>query len=163
TTNQSEERSKAEAYWLNRFQNTPAPLDLPTDRPRGSVKTHAGATLRTKIGVESYRKIKLLGAKNGCTLFATLLTGFYALLHRLSNQGDVVVGIPAAGQSLLETGSLVGHCVNFLPLRAQIGEDSSFSALLGQTKRVLLDAYEHQTYTYGTLVQKLGIPRDPAR
>ncbi|MDQ6705138.1 MAG: amino acid adenylation domain-containing protein, partial [Acidobacteriota bacterium] len=31
------------------------------------------------------------------------------------------------------------------------------------TKRALLDAYEHQNYTYGTLVRKLALPRDPSR
>jgi len=127
------------------------------------VRTHAGATLRSHIDAESYRKIKQLGAKKGCTLFATLLAGFNALLHRLSNQNDIVVGIPAAGQSLLEEGSLIGHCVNFLPLRVQIGEKESFVELLNQVKRSLLDAYDHQTYTYGTLLRKLGVPRDPVR
>ena len=35
--------------------------------------------------------------------------------------------------------------------------------LLKQTKRTVLDAYEHQTYTYGTLVRKLKVRRDPSR
>src|SRR6185312_6780762 len=79
------------------------------------------------------------------------------------DQDDLVVGIPAAGQSLLEGQTLAGHCVNFLPLRARIPEAGTFSELLSQSKRTLLDAYEHQTVTYGTLVRKLGIVRDPSR
>ena len=165
---QAEERRSGkqdavEAYWLDQFKDLPPPLDLPTDRPRRSVKTQAGASLRAKIDADSYQKIKRLGAKRGCTLFATLLAGFNALLHRLTNQDDIVVGIPAAGQSLLSDGNLVGHCVNFLPLRANIAETASFADLLDQTKRCLLDGYDHQSYTYGTLVRKLGIRRDPAR
>ncbi|WP_027568239.1 hybrid non-ribosomal peptide synthetase/type I polyketide synthase [Bradyrhizobium sp. URHA0013] len=153
-----------EAYWLDQFSYLPEPLALPTDRPRGGTKTHAGATVRSFIGAEAHQKIKQLGAKNGCTLFATLLSGFYVLLHRLSNQTDIVVGVPAAGQSLVDDdSSLVGHCVNFLPLRTQIDPNASFATTLGSTKRVLLDAYDHQGYTYGTLVRKLGVPRDPAR
>jgi len=159
----STENNDVEIYWANQFKNLPEPLELPTDRARASVRTHAGATVRSHISAESYRKIKQLGAKKGCTMFATLLAGFYALLHRLSSQSDIVVGIPAAGQTLLDDGNLVGHCVNFLPLRAQIGENTSFAALLNQTKGLLLDAYDHQTYTYGTLLRKLGVPRDPAR
>jgi amino acid adenylation domain-containing protein len=152
-----------EAYWLDQFRDLPEPLALPTDRPRASVKTHTGATARYHIDAESYSKIKQLGAKNSCTLFATLLAGFNVLLHRLSSQTDIVVGIPAAGQSLLDNRNLVGHCVNFLPLRTHIDPNASFTAALGNAKRVLLDAYDHQTYTYGTLVRKLGVPRDPAR
>src|SRR5262249_24410764 len=45
----------------------------------------------------------------------------------------------------------------------KIAETASFADLLDQTKRCLLDGYDHQSYTYGTLVRKLGIRRDPAR
>lgn len=152
-----------ERYWLDQFRDLPEQLALPTDRPRPSVKTHTGATARHHVDAASYSRIKQLGAKNGCTLFATLLAGFYVLLHRLSSQTDIVVGIPAAGQSLLDNGNLVGHCVNFLPLRTRIDPNASFAATLSDAKRVLLDAYDHQTYTYGTLVRKLGVPRNPAR
>jgi amino acid adenylation domain-containing protein len=159
----SSERMKCESFWLDLFKNVPTPLELPLDRPRSSVKTYAGATYRTHIELESLRKMKQLGAKNGCTLFVTLLAGFQALLHRLSGQNDIVVGIPTAGQSLIEDGNLVGHCVNFLPIYTQFRKDLSFSGLLAQVKKTVLDAYEHQSYTYGTLVRKLAIPRDPSR
>jgi amino acid adenylation domain-containing protein len=159
----SAEGAEVEAYWLDKFQDVPPPLDLPLDRARPSVKNYAGATYRTRIDGEEYRQIKQLGSKKGCTLFATLLAGFQALLHRLTNQNDIVVGIPAAGQSLLDGGNLIGHCVNFLPLRTRFREDFSFTSLLGEVKKTLLDAYDHQSYTYGTLVRKLAMPLDPGR
>jgi len=155
--------AEVEAYWLKQFAERPPVLDLPTDRPGPAVKTFAGATERHKIGKTLHQSLKKAGAKQGCTLFATLLTGFQALLCRLTGQDDIVVGIPAAAQSLEEGKSLVGHCVNFLPLRARLAEDETFAQLLARGKRTLLDAYEHQTYTYGTLVRKLGVPRDPSR
>jgi len=34
---------------------------------------------------------------------------------------------------------------------------------LTTTRRRLLDAYDHQEFTYGTLLRKLSIPRDPSR
>ncbi|GAC1702706.1 MAG: hypothetical protein NVS9B4_08670 [Candidatus Acidiferrum sp.] len=157
------DNAQVEAYWLDKFKDIPAPLELPLDRPRPSVKSYAGATYRSQLDADFYRRVKQLGAKKGCTLFATLLTGFQTLLHRLSNQNDVVVGVPTAGQSLLEDGSLVGHCVNFLPLRTQFEAGATFADVLSTAKKTLLDAYDNQSYTYGTLVRKLGIPRDPGR
>jgi amino acid adenylation domain-containing protein len=159
----SKEGAEVEAYWLGHFKDMPPPLDLPVDRPRPSVKNYVGATYRTHIDIEDYHLIKQLGSKKGCTLFATLLAGFQTLLHRLTSQADIVVGIPAAGQSLLENGNLIGHCVNFLPLRTTFREGLSFVSLLGEVKKTLLDAYDHQSYTYGTLVRKLAIPLDPGR
>jgi len=155
--------AEVENYWVNQYRQPAPVLELPTDNPRAAVKSFAGATYRTRIDRDTYQLIKAAGTQQGCTLFVTLLAGFYALLYRLTQQGDLVVGIPTAGQSLLEEGSLVGHCVNFLPLRCQFANGETSGDLLLNTKRVLLDAYEHQSYTFGTLVRKLRIPKDPSR
>src|SRR5208337_1375599 len=152
-----------EAYWIEQFR-VPAPLlDLPLDRPRPPIKSYNGATCRRRISAEVYRNIKKLGAQQKCTLFVTLLAGFQVLLSRLSGQDDIVVGIPTAGQSQLENQILVGHCVNFLPLRGSLADDPPMAEFMTRIRRTLLDAYDHQNYTYGQLVRKLPIQRDPGR
>jgi amino acid adenylation domain-containing protein len=157
------ELAQVEAYWLEQFEQLPPVLNLPTDRTRPAVKSFKGSTYRAHIDAASYTQIKKAGARQGCTLFVTLLSGFASLLHRLTSQDDIVIGIPTAGQSLLDNAGLVGHCVNFLPLRTRMPENQKASELLQQLKRTLLNAYEHQTYTYGTLVRKLKMRRDPSR
>ena len=58
---------------------------------------------------------------------------------------------------------LVGHCVNFLPLRNRIKGDTPFFDHLAAVQSLVLDAYDHQNYTYFSLLQKLRLPRDPSR
>ena len=157
------EGAENEKYWLEQFREPSPLLDLPTDRSRPAVKEFCGATYRKRIGADAYNNIKRMGARQKCTLFVTLLGGFQALLSRLSGQEDIVVGIPSAGQSLVEDASLVGHCVNFLPLRARAKGDLPASEFLAQVRQTLLAAYDHQNYTYGRLVRKLNIQRDPSR
>ena len=158
----SPDHKAVEAWWVQQFSTPVAPLELPSDRPRGSMKSFAGDTVRRTIHAENYAAIKRFGAKQGCTLFATMLGAFKILLHRLSGQSDIVVGIPTAGQSLLEGETLVGHCVNFLPIRTSFADEPTVSGLLSRVRSTLLDAYEHQNYTYGSLVRKLGLPSIPA-
>ena len=153
----------AERYWLGQFAEPATPLDLPLDHPRPALKSYAGATYRTQWSPETARLLRGAGAAQGCTLFVTLLTGFSALLARLSNQGDIVVGVPSAVQAQLEDGALVGHGVNFLPIRTRLAEQEHFGSLLKQTQRTLLDAYEHAGYTYGTLVRALKLTKDVSR
>jgi amino acid adenylation domain-containing protein len=160
---QGQEGAENEAYWREQFAQLPPPLNLPTDHPRPPMKSFNGATYRKRIGTEAYKNIKRAGAQQKCTLFVTLLAGFQALLSRLSGQQDIVVGIPSAGQSLIEDRTLVGHCVNFNPLRADVSDRMTVKDLLQQTRKALLDAYDHQNYTYGRLVRNLSIPRDPSR
>ncbi len=154
------EFERLETYWLSMFAEPVRPLELPTDRSRPRRKSFAGATRSARIDAAHYGRIKKAGARNGCTLFTTLLAGFATLAGRLADQTDVVVGVPAAGQSLLEDAVLVGHCVDFLPIRTRWTADASLRDVLTTVRRNVLDAYEHQSYTLGTLVRTLDVPRE---
>ena len=92
-----------------------------------------------------------------------MLTALQVVLGRLSGEDDVVVAIPTAGQSLVGANGLVGHCVNLLPLRVRLDWEASVMAQARATRSLLLDAFEHQDMTYGTLVRKLGHARDQSR
>jgi amino acid adenylation domain-containing protein len=152
-----------EAFWLKNFAVLPPLLDLPLDRPRPAMKSFAGATYKRKISAAVLKEIKRAGAQQKCTLFATLLGGFTALLGRLTGQEDIVVGVPAAGQSLVEDKVLVGHAVNFVPIRGVTHEGITTAQFLQQMRASVFDAYDHQNYTFGRLVRKLAIPRDASR
>jgi amino acid adenylation domain-containing protein len=160
---QARDGAEVEAFWLPQFSPLPTPLDLPTDRPRRAQKTFHGATLTRTIPAESTQRFRKAAARQGCTLFVALLAAFETLLGRLAAQDEVVVGIPAAGQSLTESGSLVGHCVNFLPLRGRWRETEPVSEHLAATRQTVLAAYEHQSFTLGTLVRKMALPREAGR
>ncbi len=157
------DKAKIQAYWLDQFRELPPLLNLPTDRARPSVKTYEGATRTMLVERDSYNEIKKGGAKRGCTLFVTLLAAFQVLVGRLADQDDLVVGIPTAGQSLLDDEILVGHCVDFLPIRSRVNRAGTLASFLADVKRCVLDAYEHQQYTLGTLVRSLKLPRDAGR
>lgn len=159
----SAQAQEDEHYWLSRFNDSIPTLDLPVDRPRSRQRSFAAGREDVMLDAELVGALRKLGARRGASLFATLFTGFSTLMRRLSGQADVVVGIAAAGQSIGGHDTLVGHCVNILPVRSDIESDTSFGAALDATGALLLDAFEHQQYTFGTLLQKLAIPRDPSR
>ena len=127
------------------------------------MKTYAGATAGHRIDAELYRAVKATGARQGCSLFVTLLAAFEALMGRLAGVEELVVAVPTAGQSLVEDKALVGHCVNFLPIRGSWTRETSFADHLRSVGRQVLDAYEHQDYTLGTIVRKLAPPREVNR
>ena len=152
-----------ERYWMSRFQGQAPVLDLPLDRPRPARRTFNSLREDHQLDAALVADIKRMGARRGASLFATLLGGFATTLSRLSGQSQVVIGIPAAGQSVDGLDTLVGHCVNLLPLRFDIDPSQPFSALIGDSQETLLDAIDHQRYTFGTLLKKLQVDRDPSR
>jgi amino acid adenylation domain-containing protein len=152
-----------EAYWLSRFADRVPILDLPNDRPRPAQRSFASLREDHVLDAELVAAIRRMGARRGASLFATLLAGFAGLVSRLAGQSQVVVGIPAAGQSIDGHDHLVGHCVNLLPLRFDLDPAQSFVQALDDAQGTLLDALEHQRHTFGTLLKKLRIARDPSR
>ncbi len=153
----------AEAYWKQQFADAVPVLDLPTDRVRPTNRTYAGAFLLTTLSPEVTAAVKKLCAERDCTAFTALLAAFNVLLHRLTGQDDVVVGVPSAAQVMDGLDSLVGHCANLLPIRSRIDDDRSFSDYLKGLRSQMTDALEHWRYPFGTLVQQLNLPRDAAR
>ncbi|GGA40513.1 non-ribosomal peptide synthetase [Dyella nitratireducens] len=152
-----------EQYWLSRFSGALPSLDLPTDSARRRHRSFASQREDRTLDAALIADIKRMGAKRGASFYATLLAAFSALLHRLTVQDDVVVGIPSAGQAIDGRQHLVGHCVNVLPLRTAIDAQASFATVLDQCRGDLLDAFEHRQYTLGSLLARLAMPRDPGR
>jgi amino acid adenylation domain-containing protein len=152
-----------ESYWTSRFRNPPAALDLPTDRPRTRERSFASRRLDVTLPKDLHEQIKRLAGRIGASPFAVLLSGFAALLSRLSAQSEVVIGVPSAGQLATGQEGLVGHCVNLLPLRLTTDASLGAAELVQATQAHLLDAFEHQRYTFGTLLRHLRLGRDPSR
>jgi amino acid adenylation domain-containing protein len=159
----SPEVTANERWWIDRFAGGVPTLDLPTDRPRPAVRTTRSSREDHLLPAELVAGAKKAGAALGASLFATLLAAFDALLHRLSGATELVVGIPAAGQNAEGLEGLVGHCVNMLPLRAEVSRADRFADLVRATRRVMLDAFDHQDVTFGRVLQGLPIARDPSR
>jgi amino acid adenylation domain-containing protein len=156
-----------EAYWLQKFSPVPPDLDLPTDRPRPPVKTYRVARKDVLIDAALYESLKQAAAAQRCTLFVYLLAALKAWMFRLTGAQDLVVGIAAAGQLAAAHApghrQLMGHCVNTLPLRSRADGQTRFSDHLQAVQNLVLEAYEHQDVTLGTLVRKLDLRTDPSR
>jgi amino acid adenylation domain-containing protein len=160
---QGPEAAAAERHWLTTLGTTPATLDLPTDRPRPLLRTYDATREDWLIEPALVEGLRSVGKRLGCSFVATLLATFDAFLYRLTGQTDFVIGMPAAGQADAGFDGLVGHCVNTLPLRLRFDPTAPFSEHVRSAKSVILSATEHQTLSFGGLLQKLELPRDPSR
>ncbi len=159
----SAEQQQTEQFWAKQFESTPALLDLPTDFPRPAQRSFAGNTCYAMLPASLNASLRQFSAKRGCTKFVTLLGAFQLLLARLAQQDDTVVLVPSAAQSQVEDAVLVGHGVNLLPIRMRADAEMTTAAYLKKLNSVVLDAYEHAGYTFGSLVQKLNVKREPGR
>jgi amino acid adenylation domain-containing protein len=147
------------SYWRSQLAPPPQALNLPLDVPRPQEHIYDGDTYETAIAKDALLSLKDVGRKTGCTLFTTLLGGFQVLVAKLCQQLDFAVLVPAAAQSQLGNEVLVGHCVHLLPVRSRMDASLPIADFLKQLQTTVLDAYDHQDITYGTLVHELGLKR----
>jgi amino acid adenylation domain-containing protein len=157
----AETHADAEAEWLASFQGA-APLALPYDRPRAEVPSHTAGTAAVTIPAEVTARLKELCKRQGCTPFMTLMTGLLATLHRVTGQHDLVAGISSAGRPFTGADSLVGHCVDVLPIRSRVEETTGALRFLKDVRGWMLDAMENEVFSYARLSERLQIPRGPS-
>ncbi|MES2695945.1 MAG: condensation domain-containing protein, partial [Verrucomicrobiota bacterium] len=159
----AKEQTAAREYWKKEFTDGAPLLDLPTDRPRKNERDYAGALAIRTLPAQTVADLKALCAKYEYTTFTALLAAYSLLVHRLSGQDDIVIGVPSAAQVLGGESALVGHFANLLAIRSNVAENPAFQDYLAQIGRKLTDAVEHCSLPFGELLRHLNLPRDPSR
>jgi amino acid adenylation domain-containing protein len=128
------------------------------------VKSFAAERQRRPIPDTLYRDASRVAAQNGCTVYAMLFATMQVLIYRLTGQDDFVLGTVVAAQATApDSATLVGHGTNVLPVRASVNPEATFAEHLKAARRNLYDAFDHQSLSFGSLVQSLNLPRDPSR
>ncbi|WP_344779228.1 condensation domain-containing protein, partial [Aquimarina mytili] len=157
------EISEQKEFWLNLYKDEVQPINLPTDFRRPNIKGHQGGTASFGIDEKQAKKLKSISEESGSTDFMTLLSGYYILLYKLTNQEDIVIGTPVAGREHEDLSGMIGMFVNTLPLRNRIKKDATFKEFLAQVKTNTLACIHNQSYQYESLIEELKVERDTSR
>ena len=160
---QSAEAGANVHFWTGRYAKDVPVTDLPTDHSRPARRQVAANRIDHLIPAADFERLQQAARSLRISLFSLLLGGFELLMSRLTGSADVVVGVPAAGQVAAELPDIVGHCVNLLPVRGRIDTEVTAADWLAGVQRELLDAFDHQRFTFGTLLRHLALRRDPSR
>ena len=76
------------SYWKQQLADA-AILALPTDKPRPSVQTFAGAMSERLLPESLVSSLQALSRQSGTTLFMTMLAAFHVLLHSYAQQETI--------------------------------------------------------------------------
>ncbi len=150
------------AWWRERLAGVPAVLELPSDRPRPTVRTPRGGTAAVLLPADLAAGLVALARRANATLFMTLLAGFQTLLRRYTGRDDVPVGTPIANRNQTKIEGIVGFFVNTLVLRGDLSGDPTFLQVLRRTRETALEAYDHQDLPFEKLVEALQPERSLA-
>ncbi|MBD8487637.1 amino acid adenylation domain-containing protein [Echinicola sp. CAU 1574] len=151
---------KTENFWLELFGEQKNEFTLPTDFQRPENKIYKSKRLDFQVSKTKIEQLKSIGQSTNTSLVNTLIAAFEVFLAKKTKQQDIILGVPAAGQSATGFFNLVGHCVNLLPLKSTVQKDLPFLDYLKNRNGEILDCYDHQLFTFSKLLAKLNIKRD---
>ncbi len=89
--------SKQLGYWAENLAGAPEVLDIPTDRPRGDVRSLRRGRIRFVFGPKVHAGVVALSRKHNATVFMVVHAALAVLLARLSDEDDVASELPSPG------------------------------------------------------------------
>jgi len=158
-----EEYKRQEAFWIEEFQDKIPRLNMPIDFPRPEVQSFAGDILIFELNKNETDRLKKMAREESVTSFMMLLAVYYVFLAAVSNQEDIVVGVPTVGRRNADLDYIIGMFVNTLALRNFPRGEITFRKLLRNIKTRTLKAFENQDYQFDDLVERLLSTRDAQR
>jgi NRPS condensation-like uncharacterized protein len=145
-------------FWREHLRGA-VPIDLcnlSEGRPRPRQRTFTAGSQEVWVPQDLERKLEALSARQGVTLFMTLLAAFTALLHGETGQDDLVVPCSFANRNQLETESLIGNFATALPLRTRLSGARTFRELLQRVRDVALLAHDHPDIFWEPVVEGMS-------
>jgi surfactin family lipopeptide synthetase A len=149
-----------EQYWREELSGELPILDLPTDRPRPALPTYAGQSKGVLLDSHLTGQLYALSRQQDTTLFMTLLSAFYVILHAYTDQEDIIIGAPIANRDREDLEEIVGFFLNMLAFRVDLSGDPTFLELLGRVKENVTGAITNSNYPFIWLLEIVDAVRD---
>ena len=148
--------AKELSCWRDHLDGSPEVLALPTDRPRVGAATGVGGFVDAELGPETVAGLRKLASAQGVTTFTVLHAALVALLARLADTDDVVVGTAVAGRDEPQLAGLIGMFVNTVVLRTRVRPGDTVAGLLAHAHQVRGFAMEHSSAPFEAVVEAVG-------
>ncbi|WP_330275554.1 amino acid adenylation domain-containing protein [Lentzea sp. NBC_00516] len=151
------------AYWRDVLADAPEESTITPDRTRPAAPTHLGADLRFTVDPQVVAGLRQVADEQGVSMFMTLQSAAALTVSALGAGADVVIGSPVGGRTEDGLEDLVGYFVNTLPIRHRFHAGDSIVDVLRNTRRTVLDGFEHQAAPFEEITRALGTERSVGR
>ncbi|MEM8827934.1 MAG: amino acid adenylation domain-containing protein [Cyanobacteria bacterium P01_G01_bin.19] len=156
---QGEVLARQVEYWQEKLQDAPAISSIAPDFPRKPQTSFESAAYNFQINQRITQSLKQIARSNSGTLFITLYAALALLIHRYTDNDDLVIGTPIANRDRAEVEGLIGFFANTLALRINLADNPSFTELVTRARETALEAYSHQDLPFEQLIDRLQLER----
>jgi amino acid adenylation domain-containing protein len=142
-------------YWLATLADRPARLNLPTDRPVGTVRCTAGETIPFALDGLLHAQLLAIAEQRGTSLFMVLQAAFALVVGAFGESSDVTVATSLAGRSDERLDDLVGNFSDDVLMRIRFDDSDPLAEYLREVREVVFGAFAHPDTSNPRLLRAL--------
>ncbi|KAL8999812.1 MAG: hypothetical protein Q9188_005811 [Gyalolechia gomerana] len=120
------------------------------------------ASHKVALDLRMLNRMKRVCSRMGTTPFQFLLTAFRSFLYRYTGEKDVTILMIDGNRPHPDLEDVLGFFVNMIPLRCVNDCEAGFDELLGDMKKVALEAMEHSRIPFDVIVDTVDVGQDPS-
>jgi amino acid adenylation domain-containing protein len=156
----SDEYRQMIVSWKGSLTKRDGYLNLPFDDLRPSDELFSGGASTLKLNRDLVKKLNDLAKQQNVNLFLLLLASYYVLLHRYSNQSEIIVGVPFTNRRKENHKDIMGCFVNNLPVTIDIHPEMFFEELLQLLRKEMLTVHRQQEVPFKEIVSSVQCKRN---
>lgn len=148
----SQDQDAAKQYWTERLAGLEQPTLIGIDQqtngtPRQKTESNSFRSLTLEVSGSDYQQLSDQMRSAGLTLSLAVQAAWAALLHRYSNQTDVIFGATVSGRppELSGVEQMVGLFIATVPVRIEVSPSLNVRELLFQLRD---DQLQREAYTH---------------
>ena len=142
-----------------RLKDAPEILDLPLDHSRYIDRPRIAKYINIILPAELVQSLEGIAREHRTSLFTVMLTAYGLMLHGITSQKKIVVGIPASGRNHQEVDDLIGIFINMLPVAIDFEPSESIESLVSKVRVGVEDALIDQDLPFEKLIEHLNVSR----
>lgn len=158
----SQEIKKELEFWKNNLLDSQELLEIPLDHPRPSIFTGKGEIFNFKLSSKLVKNLQNLAKKLNISYFDIMLSAFFVLIFRHSNQEDLTIGTPFDHRNQISNNDLIGLLVQFLPIRQKINPKLSFLEFSKQISKTFNEVKSNSDCSFESIVKSFNLQRNPS-
>ncbi|MEU7826729.1 condensation domain-containing protein [Catellatospora sp. NPDC049133] len=139
----SAEGAQIRAYWGDRLAGAQM-FTLPTDRPMPERYTVPYSEHIFEYDEEFTSSMAALARRERCSLFMLLLAAMAVLAYEIRGVTDASFRVLTSGRNEAAFQETVGLLIDFLPMRVEIADCTSFREVLGRTRTAVAGAFTYE-------------------
>ncbi|MCK4258170.1 MAG: amino acid adenylation domain-containing protein [Halanaerobiales bacterium] len=158
------EFNKQKEFWINKMKGA-EPLDLQIDYSVRQKDNSIGREKRFEIPISMMQDINNLAMDQEVTVFMFFLGLFGVIMKQYTENDDIIVSSPFSYRPKLDFEETIGCFVSMLPMRFNIEDSESFSEILQQVGRELIDVYTNIGYPNNLIMRDsklIPLPGSPS-